>query len=381
MSKELEVIMFGPGAVGSEFLRVFNERKPEGIRIAAVSDESAAVMLTGQKVDDNCVFSQIYEAQQERRLLKDQFEIGRRLVDPSSLKNLVGYDADKRYVVIDSTNAFTMLDMIYSACENGAGIVSLNKKPYAQGDFEKVNLLMQNALGGKVQIRGTVGANLGAPDTLIDILTKEDSHLVYIQGCMSGTLGYICGGLEQGRKFSRVVEEAVKKGYTEPCPWDDISGRDVLNKAMILSRLIASNAMLRYDSIEVKHESFIGKVMSVDVDTQKIANLRGDDFVEMTKGLDDGFAELIHACGDSNVLRYLAEVSYNEKDSKISINVSLQAVPKESDIGQLKGTDNIFLFGINGEKPKMYFPPGPGAGIETTALAIYEPLLKLREIL
>ena len=40
-------------------------------------------------------------------------------------------------------------------------------------------------------------------------------------------------------------------------------------------------------------------------------------------------------------------------------------------MGSIRGPQNIFLYGVNGEKPRQYFPPGPGAGIDVTVDALF----------
>jgi len=54
-----------------------------------------------------------------------------------------------------------------------------------------------------------------------------------IEGCVSGTLGYLCAELEKGVAYSKAVAQACTLGYTEPNPRDDLSGKDVARKALI----------------------------------------------------------------------------------------------------------------------------------------------------
>ena len=55
---------------------------------------------------------------------------------------------------------------------------------------------------------------------------------------MSGTLGFVLSAVSAGRPFSEAVREAMELGYTEPDPRDDLSGRDVARKGLILARLL-----------------------------------------------------------------------------------------------------------------------------------------------
>ena len=69
-------------------------------------------------------------------------------------------------------------------------------------------------------------------------LVESGDRVLRIEGCVSGTLGYVLSALEDGRAFSEAVREAVRLGYAEPDPREDLSGQDVLRKGLILARLL-----------------------------------------------------------------------------------------------------------------------------------------------
>src|SRR5207245_825576 len=71
-----------------------------------------------------------------------------------------------------------------------------------------------------------------------------------IEGCPSGTLGYLFGELGRGRRFSEALRGAIAKGYPEPDPRDDLCGMDVARKALILGRLLGFPGEL--EDIEVE---------------------------------------------------------------------------------------------------------------------------------
>src|SRR5207247_4620337 len=61
-------------------------------------------------------------------------------------------------------------------------------------------------------------------------------NLMRIQGCLSGTLGFLCDRLDEAVPFSQAVAEAIALAYTEPDPRDDLSGLDVARKSLIIAR-------------------------------------------------------------------------------------------------------------------------------------------------
>ena len=59
-----------------------------------------------------------------------------------------------------------------------------------------------------------------------------------IEAILSGTLSYIFNSFGKEKSFSEVVYMAMKTGYTEPDPRDDLNGLDVARKLLILGREI-----------------------------------------------------------------------------------------------------------------------------------------------
>ena len=98
-----------------------------------------------------------------------------------------------------------------------------------------------------------------------------------IEGCLSGTLGYVCDRLEQGERLSSIVREAQENGYTEPDPALDLSGVDVGRKALILARISNLARKAAFPEIE-------GFVPSDWI------GLETADFYQRLQRLDDIFA-------------------------------------------------------------------------------------------
>src|SRR5919202_5429359 len=94
-----------------------------------------------------------------------------------------------------------------------------------------------------------VGAGLPIIDTFHKLVESGD-RVLRIEGCPSGTMGYLFGELARGRAFSEALRSAMELGYTEPDPRDDLSGMDVARKAIILGRLIGFAGEL--DDLEVE---------------------------------------------------------------------------------------------------------------------------------
>src|SRR5438045_7511538 len=102
--------------------------------------------------------------------------------------------------------------------------------------------------GRRLLQEATFGAGLPIIDT-VKKLQESGDEILRIEGCPSGTLGYLFGELGRGASFSVALRDAMKLGYTEPDPREDLSGMDVARKALILARLVGFEGDL--ESVEV----------------------------------------------------------------------------------------------------------------------------------
>ena len=118
----------------------------------------------------------------------------------------------------------------------GYSVVSCNKVPFA-GGYDRYAALVGAAACEHVGLRyeTTVGAALPILATLERAAVSGDT-LVSVEAVLSGTLNYLCDRYS-GQDFAALVEEARLKGYTEPDPAVDLSGRDVLRKTLIMARV------------------------------------------------------------------------------------------------------------------------------------------------
>ena len=88
--------------------------------------------------------------------------------------------------------------------------------------------------GVSLRYETTAGAALPVLVTLDRVVQSGDT-LVRMDAVLSGTLNYLLDNYK-GEGWDALVEDARLKGYTEPDPNIDLSGKDVLRKILILSR-------------------------------------------------------------------------------------------------------------------------------------------------
>ena len=142
-----------------------------------------------------------------------------------------------RPVVVDVTAEETG-DLLLKAAGQGFDLVLANKKPLA-GSFEEYSRLLAavQRSGRRLRFEATVGAGMPILDTHRKLVDSGD-RVLRVEGCFSGTLGYVLSSVSQGKPFSTAVREAVALGYAEPDPREDLSGRDAGRKGLILGRLL-----------------------------------------------------------------------------------------------------------------------------------------------
>jgi aspartokinase/homoserine dehydrogenase 1 len=212
--------------------------------------------------------------------------------------------------------------------------------------------------GRQILNEATVGAGLPVLDTLHKLLEAGDDVLS-IEGCPSGTLGFLFGELGRGELFSAALERAIGLGYTEPDPRVDLCGLDVARKALILARAIG----FRGELSDVKVESLVPRGLD---------EISRDDFLARASELDAPWAHRVNeARRKGRVLRYRAHVT------PTSIIVGLATVRLTEPLGTLNGTDNQFTFTTARYRTQPLVITGPGAGPAVTAAGVFNDLLQL----
>jgi len=261
-------------------------------------------------------------------------------------------------VLVDLT-ADDTTDTIKAALGAGMHVVLANKRPVT-ADKRRYDALRAAAQthGRRLLHEATVGAGLPIIDTYQKLVDSGD-RVAKIEGCPSGTLGYLFGELGRGTRFSAALRGAIAKGYPEPDPREDLSGMDVARKALILGRLLGFPGELEDIAVEslvpdggdrLSREEFLRRLEEYDAPWEK---------------------RVAAAAARGGVLRYRAIVTPRR------IRVGLVVVDASSPMASLNGTDNQFIFTTMRYKKNPLVITGPGAGPAVTAGGILNDVLKL----
>ncbi|MBZ0268864.1 bifunctional aspartate kinase/homoserine dehydrogenase I, partial [bacterium] len=236
----------------------------------------------------------------------------------------------------------------------GAAVVTANKLRLA-GSMDDWRATVRHP-GGRLYHETTVGAALPVVGTLRDLVSTGD-RIRRIEGVLSGTLAFLFDELFRGATFSDIVRRAGKMGYTEPDPREDLGGRDVARKILILARL--AGRPIEPDDVRV--EGLLSDEWNA---------MPQKEFLERLAELDDEFAARIGAArGRGKRVVYLATLD------DAGARVGPQEVD-ESHPAVGNGTDNIVAFTTDRYDTTPLVVRGPGAGPELTASGVFADILR-----
>jgi bifunctional aspartokinase / homoserine dehydrogenase 1 len=263
-------------------------------------------------------------------------------------------------LIVDCSASNSVAERYPEWLAKGIHIITPNKNA-GSGPLTRYRAIQAATRAGAARFRyeATVGAGLPVISTLRDLIDTGD-EIHSIEGMFSGTLAFLFNRFDGSQPFSELVREARRLGYTEPDPRDDLDGRDVARKLVILAR--EQGLSIELKDVEVRSlvpeaigggdaESFMAKVSAMDAPMQAL--------------LDGARAE-------NKVLRFVARLS---RDGKAS--VGLVALPRDHAFANARLTDNVVQFSTRRYSSNPLVVQGPGAGPEVTAAGVFADLLRV----
>jgi aspartokinase/homoserine dehydrogenase 1 len=279
--------------------------------------------------------------------------------DPGGLDELVERIAARRKplrVFVDCTASDRVPAVYDRLLAAGVAVVTANKRRLA-GPLAGWRSLAA-AGPGRLYFETTVGAGLPVILSLAHLIETGD-RLLRIDGVLSGTLSYLMDRVGRGEPLSAAVAEAHRLGYTEPDPREDLSGRDVARKLLILARVAGWE--LEPEEVEVEPLVPLDRLAGVDLDAlwRRLPELDAD----LARRRDDAERRGLR-------LRYLASLEAGRA------RVALAEVGPDHPCFGIAGTDNLVALTSERYRTAPLAVRGPGAGPEVTAAGVFADLLR-----
>lgn len=265
-------------------------------------------------------------------------------------------------VFVDCTANSDVASLYSDFLEHNISVVAANKIA-ASSDYATYSHLKHVARQRNIKFlfETNVGAGLPIINTINDLINSGDK-ILKIEAVLSGTLNFIFNMLSSEVPLSETVRLAQEKGYSEPDPRIDLSGKDVIRKLVILARE-AGYAIEQSDveaNLFIPDELFEGSL---------------ENFWERLPDLDADF-ETERQKMESEKMRWRFIAKY--QDGKGS--VSLCKVNRHHPFYNLEGSNNIVLLTTERYKEYPMLIKGYGAGAGVTAAGVFADIMRIANI-
>ncbi|HUP90025.1 MAG TPA: bifunctional aspartate kinase/homoserine dehydrogenase I, partial [Longimicrobiales bacterium] len=261
-------------------------------------------------------------------------------------------------VFVDCTASPEVASSYEELLRHGLAIVSANKIALS-GSLESYHRLRNAAqFGNGLYSETTVGAGLPVLRPIADLIATGDV-VAKVEGVLSGTLSFLFGRVMAGASFSEAVKEAHRLGFTEPDPREDLSGRDVARKLLVLGR--EAGFQIEPDALRV--EAVLSET--------NWAEMTLPEFWEALPSADERFERLrSEAQANNGVLCYLGSIG------DAGAQVSLQTLDQRHACAALTPGDNLIAVTSARYSERPLIIRGPGAGPDVTAAGVFADILR-----
>ena len=265
-------------------------------------------------------------------------------------------------VFVDCTANADVAALYQTLLANNISVVAANKIA-ASAPYPEYATLKQTALNKGVKFLYETNAGAGLPiiKTISDLCDSGD-EILKIEAVLSGTLNFIFNKLSADITFSRAVRMAMDAGISEPDPRQDLSGKDVVRKLVILAREAGYPVNLE----DVDLQPFM-EPRYFEGDAEKFLSIMGE--------LDEPFESRRRALeAEGKKLRFIAQL----EDGKAT--VALRAIDKSHPFYNLEDSNNMVLLTTKRYNRYPMIIQGYGAGADVTAAGVFADIIRVANI-
>lgn len=354
-ARHIGVVIAGLGNIGQRFLELLPEQLNrvyalENIHLVGLLSSKKA-LINNDGIDVNkalSLFKQDAQAYDHQQLL--------------SWLNNHPYD---ELIMVDITPSEDFSLLYQDFFELGIHVIGANKWA-ASTSTKHYNQLIKTADKHNSLWLGNTTVGAGLPiNYAIEDLNNSGDKITAISGIFSGTLSWLFETYDGSVAFSALLLDALAQGITEPDPREDLSGRDVQRKLLILARMAGFELSL--DNIDCKN-----------LVPEALQALTTKEFLARADELDDFFAEALDDANKTDCcIRYVARLQHDEDKKELIAQVGLEVLPKTDAFASLTPCDNIFQLSSQWYQENPLIIRGPGAGRDVTAGGLHSDLVNI----
>jgi len=351
--KDLHLYLAGTGNVGENLIQQIRQQKEILLR-----DHSLNLKITGLMNSRKMIFD---PNGLELNDYENQLNNGKASNLEEFLESIRKFNL-RNPVFVDCTANQEVSDLYPSLFDNYISVVTANKIA-ASSEYKKYRDLKQKAKEKDVKFifETNVGAGLPIINTINDLIRSGDK-IHRIEAVLSGTLNFIFNTISSEIPLSRAIELSKEKGFSEPDPRIDLSGKDVLRKLLILSR--ESGYPLEEKDVTVK--SFLP-------DSLFSGNL--EDFWTNVKKLDEDFEKKRKKIEEENKKWRFVAIFEQGRGS-----VELIEVNSTHPAFELAASNNIILLTTDRYMQEPMIIRGYGAGAGVTAAGVFADIIRIANV-
>ena len=353
-SRHIGLVIAGLGNIGERFIELLPAQLN---RIYALENIHLVGLLSSKKA---LISNDGIDVSQAMSVFKQEAKA----YDHQQLLSWLSNHPYDELIVVDITPSEDFSLLYQDFFTQGIHVIGANKWA-ASSDTAHYNKLIKTADKNNSLWLGNTTVGAGLPiNYAIEDLNNSGDEITAIAGIFSGTLSWLFETYDGSTAFSTLLLDALAQGITEPDPREDLSGRDVQRKLLILARMAGFELSL--DDIDCKN---LVPFALQDISTE--------EFLSRANELDDFFASaLTDANSKACCIRYVARLSVNNA-GRIEAQVSLEVLPLNDAFASLTPCDNIFQISSHWYQENPLIIRGPGAGRDVTAGGIHSDLVNI----
>lgn len=353
-ARHIGLVVAGLGNIGERFLEMLPAQLN---RVSALENVHLVGLVSSKKALINNDGIEVHQALSLYQQDSESF-------DKSLLMTWLANHPYDELVIVDVTPSEQFSLLYEDFFQQGIHVIGANKWA-ASSSTENYSSLLESARKHKSLWLGntTVGAGLPINYAITDLLNSGD-NITEISGIFSGTLSWIFETYDDSQPFSALMLDALSQGITEPDPREDLSGRDVQRKLLILARTAG-------------FELSIDDIVCQNLVPEQLQSLSTEEFLAQANQLDAFFSEqLMQAKNKQCCIRYIARFSVTSS-GQITAKVGLEVLSENDAFASLTPCDNIFQIKTGWYQENPLIIRGPGAGRDVTASGLHSDLVNI----